>query len=167
MISQKKPEKDASSGIALLQVIIVLILIGSLIGIGAILIGPFVKRIKYNETNDIIDAAVKSLISYAASNNRLPDSATFQTVVRNPNDVWTKPLVYIYDNDLTNIATGGVCGRRTTGILQGTTYVAFVVLSGGDDYSIQSIPGASGAYTGNLTLSDQDVFKVVSLNELQ
>ncbi|MCL5062689.1 MAG: type II secretion system protein [Nitrospiraceae bacterium] len=155
-------------GFTLIELAMVLVVIGLLIGLGMSLIGPLTKRAKYTETKEIVSAAVESVISYGAANNKLPDSAAFPTVVRNPNDAFTKPLVYIYDNNLTNISIGGICGRKTTAITVGSTpNAAFVVVSGSDDYEVQTTPNTSGAYSGNVTVSEDDIVKWVTLDELR
>jgi hypothetical protein len=157
-----------NKGITLFFIIFIVLLIGTLLTVGMSVIGPMVKRSKYNETGATIDGAVKAIASWSAANNRLPDNTAFLTIVSNPLDAWSKPLIYVYDGNLTAAATGGICGRSTTGILQGTTYVAFVIISGGDDLTVQSIPGVSGAYAGNLNnLSGNDYFRVVTLDEMK
>jgi len=59
-----------------LEVAIVLVLIGLLIGIGAGLIGPLTKKIKINETRETVDSAVESVISYVSANKCLPNNLT-------------------------------------------------------------------------------------------
>jgi hypothetical protein len=164
-----------NQGMTLFFIIFIVLLIGTLLTVGMSVIGPMVKRSKYNETGATIDGAVKAVVSWSAANNRLPDNTVFpfSTIVSNPLDAWSKPLIYVYDGTMTSAATGGICGRNTTGILQGTTYVAFVIISGGDDLTVQSrpplsIPPVSEAYTGNLNnLSGSDYFRVVTLDEMK
>lgn len=121
------------------------------------------------------EEAVKAVDSF------LPDSAAFPAVVRNPNDAFTKALIYVYDNNLTSITTGGICGRKTTGITVGTTpNVAFVVISGSDDYTIDTtlngtlngspingVITGSGYITGTITVNDNDIIKWITLDELR
>lgn len=83
-----------SKGFTLIEIAIALVIIGLLIGLGASLIGPLTKRAKITETKDTLNAAVESVIGFAAKNNRLPTNTEFPQAVRNPNDSWTKPLVY-------------------------------------------------------------------------
>ena len=157
-----------NKGITLFFIIFIVLLIGTLMTVGMSVIGPMVKRAKYNETGATVDGAVKAIASWSAANNRLPDINAFLTIVSNPLDAWSKPLLYIYESNLTAAATGGICGRSTTSILQGTTFVAFVIISGGDDLTVQSIPGVSGPYAGNLNnLSGSDYFRVVTLDEMK
>ncbi|MCX5802920.1 MAG: hypothetical protein NTU69_05215, partial [Proteobacteria bacterium] len=85
----------------LVEIAIVLVIIGIVIGLGTALVGPLTKRMKINDTKEIINGDVESVISFAATNRRLPTVAQFPNNVRNPNDAWTKPLYYIVDTNLT------------------------------------------------------------------
>jgi len=141
-----------SDGFTLVELAIILVLVGILVGIGASMIGPLTKRAKLIETRETINGAVDSVIGFAAPRNRLPDltaspSATsFWTNVRTPNDAWVNRLVYVFDN---NLATS-ICNRITTNITirvcsdaacSASTVVnnvAFVVLSAGDNANNQT-----------------------------
>ncbi|MDO8336090.1 MAG: type II secretion system protein, partial [Candidatus Saccharibacteria bacterium] len=144
-------------GFTLIEIAIVLVIIGILLSIGTGMIGTLTKRAKLGEAREIINAALESVISYGAANNKLPDTTTFPTVIRNPNDAWTKPLYYIYDNNLTDAAIGGICGRKTTTLTvricpdatcstpTNIPNVAFIVLSGSENYNNQT--AGNGAAT--------------------
>jgi prepilin-type N-terminal cleavage/methylation domain-containing protein len=148
---------NESNGFTLIELAIVLVIVGLLMGMGAGLVGTLTKGAKLFENRGIIDAAVESLISYAASNNDLPDVATFSTIVRNPNDVWKKPLYYIVDDDLLDTTAGGICERKTTQLhlnncpttgcgspTNTIDNVAFIVLSGSANFNNQTrIPGTN------------------------
>jgi len=141
-------------GLTLVEVAIVLVILGLLIGLGASLIGPLTKRAKITETRDIVNAAVESVIGFGAKNNRLPTNTEFPQAVRNPNDAWTKPLVYFVDSSLTtssNNPAEGICGRKTTNLIVCTDAncnnqipdVAFIVVSGGPNYNVQTGPSTT------------------------
>ena len=100
-------------GFTLIELAIVLVILGLLLGTGTGIVGMLTKRAKLYETRNIIKAGIESLVSYSASNNSLPDLATFPTVVGNPNDVWGKPLYYITDDDLTDSTSNYICGCQT------------------------------------------------------
>lgn len=151
-----------------MPIILSVLVIGALMGVGLTLIAPRIKKEKYNETNRTITAAVQAVISWSAANRRLPDSTQFAAVVRNRYDAWKKPVVYVYDNDLISTSAGGICGRRTTHIASGATAdVAFLVISGGDDYRLDSTPNTSGQYSGNVAASSMDIVRPVILKELK
>jgi prepilin-type N-terminal cleavage/methylation domain-containing protein len=149
-----KSHLSKHDGFSLIELAIVLVILGLLLGMGTGLIGMLTKRAKLHETRGIIDAGIESLISYGASNNSLPDTVTFSTVVRNPNDVWGKSLYYITDDDLTDSTYGGICGRKTTQLQLlncpstgcGTptntiSNVALIIISGSANFNNQtSIP---------------------------
>ncbi len=156
------------TGFALMPVILTVLIAGALIGVGLTIIGPRLQKKSYNKTRVSMDAAVQAIISWSSTNNRLPDNATFPTIVRNTNDAWQKQFVYVYDNSLTNPLTGGICGRLTTAVNSGSTSnIAFLIMSGGDDYTVNSSPNTSGPYSGNVTASMIDVIKTVTLEELK
>lgn len=160
-------------GVALLAIVLILLVAASLIAVGTTMLGPLVQRGKITETKDIIEAAVDSVISWATANKRLPNSTEFTTAVRNPNDVWTKALVYTYDSALTASSTGGLCGRRTTtypSACDETTCVAFIIISGGKDFTVDSTPNSSQSFPSSpssITLADTDIYRAVTLAELK
>lgn|GEM_PF-1198291 len=161
-------------GFTLIEIAIVLVIIGILIMLGVSLLGPLIKRAKYTETKEIVNAAVESVIGHGGANNKLPiwgdgrpDTTTdeFVEIVRNPNDAWTKPLYYIYDNNLTAVTIGGICGRKTTNLTVRIcpdatcstptniiSNVAFITLSGSENYNNQTAgnQGVTSAVTINV-----------------
>ncbi len=138
-------------GFTLIEIAIVLVIIGLLVGMGANMIGPLTQRAKLHETKEIINAATEAIISYGASNNAIPDIATFPAVVRKSTDVWNNSLYYILDDNLTDNTIGGICGRKSTnleldicpdsGCLSPTntvSNVAFIILSSGANLNNQT-----------------------------
>jgi prepilin-type N-terminal cleavage/methylation domain-containing protein len=161
-------------GMTLVEIAIVLVIIGIVIGLGTALVGPLTKRAKINDTKEIVNADVESVISFAASNRRLPvpTGTEFTNNVRNPNDAWTKPLYYIVDTNLTTIPAGtsdAICGRKTT------TYticrdaactaatniqnVAFIVASGAENFNLQT-----GILTGGVCPAGQTCVRVYNVD---
>lgn len=130
-------------GFTLVEMAIVLVIVGLLVGLGSSMIGPLTNMAKLRETREIIDSDMTSVIGWAASNNRLPDVAAFQASTKRTTDSWTRPLIYLYDNNLNTPATKDtICGRRSTQISLQTmdpaatiNNVAFVIISQGEDPS--------------------------------
>ena len=161
-----KDKLNESNGFTLIELAMVLVIIGLLMGMGAGLVGTLTKRAKLYENRNIIDAAIESLISYSASNNELPDIATFPSIVRNPNDVWKKQLFYIVDNDLLDSTAGGICDRKTTQLKLNncpTTgcgaptntidNVAFIIISGSANFNNQTTIPATNPVTSDETVN--------------
>ena len=150
--------RSRREGFAFLPVLVGLALLGTLVGVGVTLIKPRVRIAKVTQTQMNMDAMTQTLVGWTAVNKRLPDSTEFSSVVEDGEDVWREPFVYVYDGDLVSSSGWNVCGKNTTNITSGTTSnIAFSVISGGDDYRVDSSPSASGAYTGELTLSPEDL----------
>ncbi len=151
-----------------MPLILTLLIVGALIGAGTALIAPRLKQAKYNAATKTLSAAADAVISWSATHGRLPDIVLFPSVVRNTDDPWRKPLVYAYDTALTAAATGGICGRQTTVVsLGGTPDVAFVIISGGDDYTVGSTPNTGGAFSGAISAAAEDVVRHVTLADLK
>ena len=152
-------------GFTLVELAIVMVIVGLIIGIGAGMVGPLTKKVKRDETKETINANMESVISYATSSKRLPvwrdanDAVTasneFHYLLRNRNDAWGNPLFYTYDGALFN---NDICGKKTTAlsIVQCAdsactpatqviiNNIAFIVYSRGENVNYQTIlPGGS------------------------
>lgn len=138
------------SGFTLIELAIVLVVIGLLISIGVGLIGPMTKRAMHIESEEVVNAAVESIISYGAMHNHLP--AAIEGIVRDTRDAWGRELCYIVCPDLLDDPDRGheICNRRTTTIdiricrntactnFTPVNNVAFVVISGGGNFNTQT-----------------------------
>ena len=182
------------TGFTLVELAIILVIIGILVGMGAGMMGPLVKSAKYNATKDLVDSAISSVIGFGTTNNRIPDATEFLSVVRTPKDSWGNSLYYIPDANLISTTAGGICGRKTTNISivlcpdsacstpTGTiSDVALAVISGGGNFNIQTDlsagtvrvynPDVSGVdnYSGDMTRLDiyDDIVRWITLNELR
>lgn len=142
----------------------VLVLVGILVSLGMGLMGPLMKAAKYTETKETVNAALTSAIGYATTNNRLPTTTEFPSVVRNPKDAWSTSLYYIPDGNLVTAANGGICGRKSTGLTvvrcpdaacaaptSTITDVAMAVVAAAENRNIQT---ASSAGTINIYITD-------------
>lgn len=138
--------RDTNKGFTLVELAVSLVVIGLLIGLGVGMVGPLMTAIKVRESKENLGGAVESVNSWAAGNNRLPDSTSFASTVRTPTDAWTRNLIYLYD---ANLAPGTatkdtICGRRTTSLKLETTdpvskieNVAYALISQGADLTDQ------------------------------
>ena len=182
-------------GLTLIELAIVLIVLGILLGIGAGIIGVLIKRVKYNESKEIVNAAVEGIIGYVISTGKLPTDTELSNTVRTTLDAQGKPIAYVYDSDL---ATSNICTATSTKItieicsdincsppIQTINNVAFVIISGNGNYNNQTAgtQGVSSAttirvyqygvsvdnYTGDIDREEpyDDIVKWVSLNELK
>jgi hypothetical protein len=158
-------------GIALLQIVFVLVLVAVAIGAAVLFSGVRSKYSKVTDARGGVDGAVQAVISFAEANRLLPTWAQFPTLLKSPNDSWGQPFYYVYDNNLTNLNTGGVCGRSTTDltirsrrcqdagctVFVDTTYqnVAFMVLSAGPNFHNQT--RMSGGIIGAVQADIYDV----------
>ncbi len=147
-----------TKGFTLVEMAIVLVIVGLLIGIGAGMIGPLTTMSKVRESRETVEADILSVIGWAASNNRLPQwgdgvaDATideFVEVAKKTTDAWGRPVIYLYDNNLFNATPtkDTICGRKTTAItITDNTVtpaatinnVAFAIISQGEDAITQT-----------------------------
>ena len=162
-----------SRGLTLIELAIVIIIIGILLGIGAGVVGTLIKRVKYSESKDVVRAAVEGIKGYANSSGRLPSNESeLLGAIKSPTDAYGKKLLYIYDANLDNnsnaICTSlgtnltvrvGCTDADCTSYSSEVTNVAFIVVSGDGNYNIQT-----GAVSGTLnTVSATSVYiKVAS-----
>jgi prepilin-type N-terminal cleavage/methylation domain-containing protein len=145
--------KNSQAGFTIIEMAIVMVLIGLIVGYGASLIGPLSIRAKRIESTATVDAAAQAVIGQATANQAvLPTLAQFPQIIKTRNDAWTRPIQYIYDAALAdgNVTTGDVCTRRSTRITLRqcgdalcsapvtVPNVAFVVLSGGENFNNQT-----------------------------
>jgi len=138
-------------GFTLIEMAIVLVIVGLLVGVGASMVGVLSSAIKVRQTRDSLDENMQAVASWASANNRLPDTLTastttgFTSVAKTSVDVWGRNFIYLYDTSLapsTAATKDTICGRRSTNLSLTTTdpaatvpNVAYVIISGGDNGS--------------------------------
>jgi prepilin-type N-terminal cleavage/methylation domain-containing protein len=129
-------------GFTLVEMAIVLVIVGILVGLGVGMITPLTTMTKDRETRESLAANRESIVSWAASNNRVPTTALFPNIATISGDPWGQQLVYLYDNSLAPAipTKDTICGRRSTALRVVTTApaatidnVAFVLLSSGSN----------------------------------
>ncbi|HXE96021.1 MAG TPA: Ig domain-containing protein [Dongiaceae bacterium] len=156
-------------GIALFNIVFVLIFIGVLVASGVKMYGSMVARGKINDSKGGLDNQVKMIVAWAVKNGRLPIANEYPGVFGGtaPLDAWGKSIYYIYDANLAAVNSGGLCGRTTTSLSNN----AFALVSGGDDFTILSatelgVINISKAATA-FTPDKSDLYRIVSLDELK
>jgi prepilin-type N-terminal cleavage/methylation domain-containing protein len=174
------------SGFTLIELSIVLVIVGMLIGLGVNMIAPLTNYAKVRQTREIMDADIQAVISWASSNTRLPQLTEFTTAVAsNQNDGWGQPFAYISDFNLATATQNAICGRSSTFLNISTIdpkatvrNVAFALLSHADNTGFSSklnadlITSASSTAAGTIqTISatgpNADLIRWVTLNELR
>ena len=184
-------------GFTLIELALVMVVVGLLVGLGANMVSTLTRNYKYTQTRGIIDAAIETGIGYGAGNNAIPDPQTFKTEVTEFADAFKKDLLYLPDTNLyssgTDICNRGttntrvllcpdsVCGSPTNTI----DNVAYVVASGAANFNLQTTSvGAGGIFTVKVYEQDlaniddysadgttldhyDDIVKWVTLNELK
>jgi prepilin-type N-terminal cleavage/methylation domain-containing protein len=178
-----------NKGFTLVEMAIVLVIVGLLVGMGAGMIGPLTAMSKVRGSREVVEADIATVVSWAASNNRLPDASSgtsdFKSVVKTPIDSWGRDIIYLYDSVLapSTATKDTICGRKTTSIAISNSAItpthtinnaAFIVLSKGDDAQLQTTAsdGAitiSRSVTGTVTLDPNvsDIVRWVTLDELR
>ncbi len=155
------------AGMALMPIVLTFVIAGALIGAGMHLVGPTTRRMRTETARNLLDRASRSVIAWSTANGRLPTAAEFVTAAGLRDDPWRRSLVYVYDSNLAASASGGLCGRESTGIVaNGAADTAFFIISGGEDVTIDTTPGISGAYAGSAAISVLDQAEVISLTDL-
>jgi len=159
---------SSQAGMALMPIVLTFVIAGALIGAGMHLVEPVARRMRTESTRHLLNRASRSVVSWSVANGRLPTAAEFVSAAGVRDDPWRRTLVYVYDGDLATSAGGGLCGRESTGMAaNGSADTAFFILSGGEDFDVQTTPGVSGVYTGNAVISALDLADVVSQAELR
>lgn len=167
---RRRIERTASgeNGLALMPLVLTLLIVGALIGAGMHLVGPMSRRMRLQSAHQTLDQAARSIVAWSVANGRLPTATELATAAVVRDDPWRRPLIYIYAGSLSDSATGGVCGRESTGFTaDGSTDAAFIILSGGADERVDTLPGSSGDAAGVVAPSPLDLSRVVSLTDLR
>lgn len=175
------------NGFTLLELSIVLVLVGLLVGIGVGMIKPLNTFVKTRETRSSLDANQQAITSAAASSNSIPNASGFTGVVKTPTDAWGQNLVYLYDASLYSASPSKdtICGRRSTSLKLFTNYttsIAFAQFSRADNSAFTStlngtfnaaplngLITVSGAASGLISTaaSNGDLVSWITLDELR
>ncbi len=180
------------TGFTLVELAVVLVIIGLLVGLGSSMVGPMTNFVRVRETRDMEDANLQAIVSWASSRNMLPNAGStetgFKTVAKSPQDAWGQDFLYLYDGNFSPTLPAlptkdTICGRRSTAMklaLDATTTlnnVAFAVFSRADNTAFQSTKVSDGAVPVSGAIADTiqtyttgknpDVVRWVTLDELR
>jgi len=144
-IRDPKSEIRNHNGFTLAELAIVLVIVGLLIGMGAGMIGPLTKRLKYNETRSTVKEVYEAINGYAAANKKLP--ANLLALSTKTMDTYKSNLLYYFAGGLTASDLCTTQGAYLTVNDMGTprSNVAFVVFSQGENLCNQTDPSGTGA----------------------
>ena len=93
--------KNRQAGFTIIEMAMVMVIIGLIVGFGASLVGPLSIRAKRIESTETVDAGAAAVVGYAAANRGVwPTAAQFPGVIKKRNDAWSRPVQYIYDSVL-------------------------------------------------------------------
>ncbi len=81
-----------NKGFTLIEIAVVLVILGLLIGLGAALLGPLIKQNKYKETKSVVRQAREAVLGYVVKNGYLP--ATLEDAGARALDAWGNTLLY-------------------------------------------------------------------------
>ncbi|MBA3036264.1 MAG: prepilin-type N-terminal cleavage/methylation domain-containing protein [Desulfobacterium sp.] len=147
---------SGQKGFTIIELAIVMIIIGTIIGFGASMVVSLTVRAKRTESKDILKAASESIIGFAAVHARLPiwgnnapDAILDEVceVITNPIDTFSQPVYYFPADAANQLQTAGsICGRRTTNLTVcrdpactiRVSDVAFVVATGSENANPQT-----------------------------
>ncbi|MBU1053359.1 MAG: prepilin-type N-terminal cleavage/methylation domain-containing protein [Proteobacteria bacterium] len=157
---------SGQKGFTIIEIAIVMIIIGTIIGFGASLVVSLTVRAKRTESKDILKAASESIVGFAAVNarlpiwgNNLPDATVDEVceVITNQRDSFTQPIYYFPADGANQLQTvGSICGRRSTNLTvcrdpacaSRVSNVAFVVATGSENANPQTGIITAGCPTG-------------------
>lgn len=139
------------NGFTLIELSIVLVIIGLLLGIGIPMMGSLTKRAKYIESREAVRTAKEALTGSIVKNGNFGNAALVTTSPKSA-DAWGRDLLFYADDSLWG-STKNVCGVTTTSTrlkecsndscssFNTKANIAFIIYSDGED--------ANSACTGN------------------
>ena len=147
------------SGFTLIELAVVLVIMGLIIGTITPLIVSVIKRDKLAEGRDVVKIAKDEIMGYAFTNNVLPTASNWTNVVGHTTDPWHQTLFYVPAPNLFD-ATGtpldvcsfsgstglsvNLCNDASCSSFQQKTDIAFVIGSSGENFNRQTSNGTSG-----------------------
>lgn len=133
-----------SNGFTLVEMAIVLVVIGLLIGAGASLIAPLTKRAKLIEDRNTVHTAYEAVLGYAAKNKQLPPNISSLGI--KTSDTYGNSLDY-YSWTGSNLCTGSGSYLTVNDSSSGTAItknnVAFIIIARGANHCNQTADTSS------------------------
>ncbi len=139
-------------GVTLIELAIVLIVIGVLLGLGAGIVGILTKKNKYMESKEIVSANLEGISGFVTVSGRLPATETeLLGSIRSARDSYGKFIMYIYSSNLAG-SSSAICNETSTNITiksgcrdtactsfeQQIDNIAYLVVSGNGNYNLQT-----------------------------
>lgn len=182
-------------GFTLIELAMVMVVIGLVIGGGIQMMSVMSKRAKITEVKQQLESAREAIIGFVQVNGNLPTQAEFQNLWTGSKDQitgvaldpWNKPILYISSLHFAN--TTDICNYRVAD-LNVSNYVsavdvAFVIVSSSENYNMQtrlrtaSTPDEVRIYSPSQQIDDNttdfnratdkydDLYRFVTLQELK
>ncbi len=169
------------SGFTLVEMAIVLVIVGLLLGTGASLMGILTKRSKMIETREIVNKAYEAIIGFAINNKRLPTTAEFNalgvktTDSQNSNLFYYPVAGYTAGNFCTNTAVPFTIDDNSAGTVT-TKSATFIIFAQGENrcnetgtatpFQIFS-PAHKGACATKPDSEYDDIYRFTDINQLR
>lgn len=126
-------------GFTLVELAMVMVVIGLVIGGGIQMMSVMSQRAKITEAKQQISILKEGIIGFVQTNGVLPTAAEFSTI-GNVIDPWGKPILYIPSQKLGN--TTDICNFSISDLnvsnFVNSIDVAFVLVSSGENYNMQT-----------------------------
>jgi len=167
------------SGFTLIEMSIVLVIVGLLIGTGAGFIAILAKRAKMLETREIINNSYEAVTGFAMSNKRLPTPAEFNALGVKTTDSQNNNIIYVpagNKNLCTNSLSFLKINDSSSGSSQLKNNVGFIIYAIGENlcddtnaslmtFNVKN-PATQVTCNGRLTDYD-DIVRYADINQLR
>ncbi|MEZ0329392.1 MAG: Ig domain-containing protein [Dissulfuribacterales bacterium] len=134
LMNRTRQVHKRSNGFTLIEMAIVLVILGLLLGLGASLIGPLTKRAKLIENRETVKTIYEAIRGYAAQNKQLP--ATLAALGVKTTDAFGNSIDYYLwtgNNLCTGTGTYLTVNDSSSGTLITKNNVAFILIAMGEN----------------------------------
>lgn len=149
-------------GFTLVELAIVMVVIGLLVGGGFQTMQIMSRRAKVIETQQQLEALQEAIKGFVQVNGALPTQAEFDSLTGTTQDSWNGVINYFHDAALEG--TGTICSSTSTDLSTNgdfsATDIAFVLVSAGENYNLQTrqiagTPDTVALYNPNTQIDGQ------------